>query len=45
MSLVYCLEDDDGIRELILCALKSGGYDAMGGCSWRQDPRILPSSE
>lgn len=30
MSLVYCLEDDDGIRELILCALKSGGYDAMG---------------
>lgn len=30
MSLVYCLEDDDGIRELILCALKSGGYDALG---------------
>lgn len=30
MSLVYCLEDDDGIRELILCALKSGGYDAVG---------------
>lgn len=30
MSLVYCLEDDDGIRELILCALKSGGYEAEG---------------
>jgi two-component system alkaline phosphatase synthesis response regulator PhoP len=30
MSLVYCLEDDDGIRELILCALKSGGYEVMG---------------
>ncbi|MCD7799881.1 MAG: response regulator transcription factor [Ruminococcus sp.] len=30
MSLVYCLEDDDGIRELILCALKSGGYEAIG---------------
>lgn len=28
--LVYCVEDDIGIRELILCALKSGGYDALG---------------
>ena len=26
MSLIYCVEDDDGIRELISCALKSGGY-------------------
>lgn len=30
MSVVYCLEDDDGIRELILCALKSGGYETEG---------------
>lgn len=30
MSVVYCLEDDDGIRELILCELKSGGYEAEG---------------
>ena len=29
MSLIYCVEDDDGISELILCALKSGGYDAV----------------
>lgn len=29
MATVYCVEDDDGIRELISCALKSGGYDAM----------------
>lgn len=28
MSLIYCIEDDEGIRELILCALKSGGYEA-----------------
>ncbi len=28
MSLIYCVEDDDGIRELIVCALKSGGYEA-----------------
>lgn len=27
MSLIYCVEDDDGIRELISCALKSGGYE------------------
>ena len=26
MSLIYCIEDDDGIRELVSCALKSGGY-------------------
>ena len=26
MSLIYCVEDDDGIRELVSCALKSGGY-------------------
>lgn len=27
MAKIYCVEDDDGIRELIFCALKSGGYD------------------
>lgn len=27
MALVYCIEDDDGIRELITCALISGGYE------------------
>ncbi len=26
MSLIYCVEDDDGIRELVSAALKSGGY-------------------
>lgn len=30
MSLIYCVEDDTGIRELISCALKSGGYDVAG---------------
>lgn len=29
MALIYCVEDDEGISELILCALKSGGYDAV----------------
>ncbi len=27
MSIIYCVEDDDGIRELVSCALKSGGYE------------------
>ena len=26
MSVIYCVEDDDGIRELVSCALRSGGY-------------------
>ncbi len=28
MPLIYCVEDDVGIRELISCALKSGGFEA-----------------
>lgn len=27
MPVIYCIEDDDGIRELVSCALKSGGYE------------------
>ena len=30
MSMIYCVEDDDGIRELILYALKSAGFQAEG---------------
>jgi len=30
MTKIYCVEDDESIRELILYALKSGGYDAEG---------------
>lgn len=26
--LIYCVEDDSGVRELIMCVLKSGGYEA-----------------
>lgn len=29
MPLIYCVEDDDGIRELITCVLRSGNYDVM----------------
>ncbi len=27
MSVIYCVEDDEGIRELVSCALRSGGYE------------------
>lgn len=27
MPMIYCVEDDNGIRELISCALKSGGFE------------------
>ena len=30
MASVFCIEDDNGIRELIICALQSGGYTAEG---------------
>lgn len=32
MSLVYCVEDDNDIRDLIVYALKSGGFEAEGFC-------------
>lgn len=28
--MIYCVEDDTSIRELIIYALKSGGFDALG---------------
>ncbi len=30
MAHIFCIEDDNGIRELILCAVQSGGYTAEG---------------
>ena len=27
MSVIYCVEDDEGIRELVSCALRSGGHE------------------
>ncbi|WP_409228447.1 winged helix-turn-helix domain-containing protein [Gudongella sp. SC589] len=30
MSLIYCVEDDESIRELILYALKNAGFEAQG---------------
>lgn len=30
MALIYCIEDDESIRDLILYALQNNGYDAKG---------------
>lgn len=30
MSLIYCIEDDDSIRELVVYALKNNGFKAVG---------------
>ena len=30
MALIYCVEDDESIRELVLYALKGGGYQPRG---------------
>lgn len=27
MAVIFCVEDDDGIRELVSCALKTGGHE------------------
>ena len=44
--LIYCVEDDDNIRELICYALKSGGYQAEGfaesGDFWRRMEESTP---
>ena len=44
--LIYCVEDDDSIRELICYALKSGGYQAEGfaesGDFWRRMEESTP---
>ena len=29
MSVIYCVEDDEGIRELVSCALRSGGHEVF----------------
>jgi len=30
MSLIYCVEDDESIRELILYALRNGNFEVKG---------------
>lgn len=32
MSLIYCVEDDEDIRELVVYAVKSSGFEACGFC-------------
>lgn len=30
MSIIYCVEDDEGIRDLITYAVKSAGFEVEG---------------
>ena len=30
MSLIYCIEDDESIRELVVYALNNNGFEAIG---------------
>lgn len=30
MDMIYCIEDDEGIRDLIMYAVKSAGFEAVG---------------
>lgn len=41
MQTVYCVEDDDSIRELIVYAVKSGGFDAEGFANARDFEKAL----
>ena len=41
MAQVFCVEDDNGIRELVMCALQSGGYTAEGFSSGKKFFRRL----
>ncbi len=36
MAHIFCIEDDNGIRELITCAVQSGGYTAEGFSSGKE---------
>jgi two-component system alkaline phosphatase synthesis response regulator PhoP len=43
MSLIYCVEDDENIRELILYALKNAGFEAQGFESGKElDFSVIP---
>ena len=40
MPVIYCVEDDEGIRELISCALNSGGYEV---CAFEDAKGLIPA--
>ena len=45
MSLIYCIEDDEGITELIACALKTGGYTVRTFPSAREFDKVAHSAK
>ncbi len=45
MAHIFCIEDDGGIRELISCALQSGGYTVEGFSSGKKFFRRLQEKQ
>lgn len=45
MSLIYCVEDDENIRELVSYALRGQGYNVMGFGSSEELYKILPGNK
>lgn len=45
MAMIFCVEDDGGIRELISCALKSGGYEVKAFASAKPFYEALETSK
>lgn len=47
LDMIYCVEDDDNIRELVVYALKTGGFEALGFTDgdglWKELSRRKPS--
>ena len=42
MALIYCVEDDAGIRELISCALGTAGHSVKGFVTGEELFEALP---
>ena len=45
MAQVFCIEDDNGIRELICCALRSGGYTVKDFSNGKEFFRCLQETQ
>lgn len=43
--MIYCVEDDNSIRELMLYALRASGFEAEGFCDGAALFRVLPHAE
>ena len=40
MQKIYCVEDDESVRELVIYALQSSGFEAQGLDVYKRQPLI-----